>query len=141
MTPLTDQGFKIFKTVVFQPLLTNITQAVLSAIDRERNEELVDVDLMKKTVEIYIFLSSEKLQQDQSLPRVFLQDRILEQTRTFYKQQSQALLISASLSEYLKKANQYLTEEESRIDRYLSWDDIKNGILKEFKTEMLFNHE
>jgi hypothetical protein len=58
--------------VVFQPLLNNITQAVLSAIDRERNEELVDVDLMKKTVEIYIFLSSEKLQQDSSLPRVFL---------------------------------------------------------------------
>jgi hypothetical protein len=72
LTPLTDQGFKIFKTVLFQPLLNNITQAVLSAIDRERNEELVDVDLMKKTVEIYIFLSSEKLQQDSSLPRVFL---------------------------------------------------------------------
>jgi len=72
LTPLTDQGFKIFKTVVFQPLLNNITQAVLSAIDRERNEELVDVDLMKKTVEIYIFLSSEKLQQDSSLPRVYL---------------------------------------------------------------------
>ena len=72
LTPLTDQGFKIFKTVVFQPLLNNITQAVLSAIDRERNEELVDVDLMKKTVEIYIFLSSEKLQQDASLPRVYL---------------------------------------------------------------------
>jgi hypothetical protein len=33
----------------------------LSAIERERNEELVDVDLMKKTVEIYIFLSGEKL--------------------------------------------------------------------------------
>ena len=50
-------------------------------------------------------------------------------------------MVSASLSEYLKKANQFLKEEESRIDRYLSWDDIKNGILKEFKTEMLFNHE
>lgn len=62
LTPLTDQGFKIFKTVVFQPLIQNITQAVLSAIERERNEELVNVDLMKKTVEIYIFLSGEKLQ-------------------------------------------------------------------------------
>lgn len=52
-----------------------------------------------------------------------------------------SLLASASLSEYIQKANQYLKEEESRIERYLSWDDIKNGILKEFKTEMLFNHE
>jgi hypothetical protein len=58
---LTEQGYKIFKTVVFQPLINNITQAILSAIERERNEELVDVDLMKKTVEIYIFLSGEKL--------------------------------------------------------------------------------
>jgi hypothetical protein len=58
---LTEQGYKIFKTVVFQPLINNITQGVLSAIERERNEELVDVDLMKKTVEIYIFLSGEKL--------------------------------------------------------------------------------
>jgi len=61
LTPLTEQGYKIFKTVVFQPLINNITQGVLSAIERERNEELVDVDLMKKTVEIYIFLSGEKL--------------------------------------------------------------------------------
>ena len=61
LTPLTDQGYKIFKGYVFQPLITNITNAVLNAIERERHEELVDVDILKKTIEIYLFLSSEKL--------------------------------------------------------------------------------
>lgn len=61
LTPLTDQGYKIFKGYVFQPLINNITNAVLNAIERERHEELVDVDILKKTIDIYLFLSSEKL--------------------------------------------------------------------------------
>jgi cullin 1 len=62
LTPLALQGVKIFKSVVFQPLITNITQGVLNAIYRERNEELIDVDLLKKIVEIYLSLSNDKLQ-------------------------------------------------------------------------------
>jgi hypothetical protein len=61
LTPLSLQGFKIFKSVIFQPLITNITQSVLKAIHRERNEELVDVDMLKKTIDIYLSLSNEKL--------------------------------------------------------------------------------
>jgi cullin 1 len=92
LTPLTDQGFKIFKQQVFQPLITNITNAILAAITRERNEELVDTDLLKKTVDIYIFLSSDKLLHESTNCRKFLEDRIVEQTRQYYRQQSQALL-------------------------------------------------
>ena len=62
LTPLSLQGYKIFKSVVFQPLLTHITQSVLNAITRERNEELVDVDTIKRTVEIYLNLSNDKMQ-------------------------------------------------------------------------------
>jgi hypothetical protein len=61
LTPLTEQGFKIFKGHIFQPLITNITNAVLQTIDRERHEELVDIDILKKTIDIYVFLSGEKL--------------------------------------------------------------------------------
>jgi cullin 1 len=41
VTPLTDQGFKIFKGVIFQPLIGNITNAILDNIRREREGELV----------------------------------------------------------------------------------------------------
>jgi cullin 1 len=61
LTPLTEQGHKIFKGYVFQPLITQITNAVLQMISRERHEELVDVDILKKTIEIYLFLSGDKL--------------------------------------------------------------------------------
>ena len=88
LTPLTDQGYKIFKQHVFQPLITNITNAILQAINRERNEELVDVDILKKTVDIYLYLSSDKLVQDTQNCRKFLEDRIVEQTRQYYRQMS-----------------------------------------------------
>ncbi len=59
--PLTDQGYKIFKGVVFGPLIKNITDAIKEDIRREREGELVDVDLLKRVVEIFLFLSTDKL--------------------------------------------------------------------------------
>jgi NAD-specific glutamate dehydrogenase len=141
LTPLTDQGFKIFKGYVFQPLLTQITGAVLGAVQRERMEELVDVDLLKKTVDIFIYLSGDKLATESNLnPRKHLEEQFIKKTRDFYQLQSQALLTTSSLSEYLHKANHFYKEELSRTDRYLCWDEIKQGILKEFKNEMLLKH-
>jgi hypothetical protein len=57
---------------------------VLNAIQRERNEELVDVDLLKKTIEIYLNLSNDKLQQDNLNCIKNLEDRIIEQTKKYY---------------------------------------------------------
>lgn len=59
LTPLTDQGYKIFKGVIFQPLIGNITSAILENIRKEREGELVDTDLLKKVIDIYLFLSGE----------------------------------------------------------------------------------
>ena len=34
----------------------------------------------------------------------------------------------------------YYRDEISRTERYLVWDEIKDGVLREFKTEMLLKH-
>ena len=45
----------------------------------------MDVDLIKKTVEIYVYLSGDKLVQESGLnPRKHLEDKVIEQTRLFY---------------------------------------------------------
>jgi cullin 1 len=89
LTPLSEQGFKLFKGFVFQPLVSRITSAVLHAITRERHEELVDVDLLKKTVDIYVYLSSDKLVQESGLnPKKHLEDKVIEQARQYYHLQS-----------------------------------------------------
>jgi hypothetical protein len=50
------------------------------------------------------------------------------------------LLEKASLSEYLHLANKYYHDELKRCEDYLTWD-IKEALIKEFKREMLLNHE
>ena len=84
-TPLTDQGYKIFKGVIFQPLISNIVDAILEDIRKEREGELVDIDLLKKIVEIFLFLSTDKLSHESINFKKYLEDKILEQTRNFYR--------------------------------------------------------
>lgn len=50
-TKLIDQGFKIFKEVIFQPLCKNVTEAMVDEIMKQRaGEEMINVELLKGTV-------------------------------------------------------------------------------------------
>ena len=70
VTNLSDQGFKIFKNTIFQPLCDSTTAAITAEIMKQRNDEImIDVELLKGTVEIYLKLSSGKLAQDGFRPR------------------------------------------------------------------------
>lgn len=72
-TKLSDQGFKIFKEVVFKPLCNNTTQAVVEEIYKQRNgDQGTNIELLQKTVTIYLTLSQGKLGQDGFIPRVAL---------------------------------------------------------------------
>lgn len=89
MAPLYDQGLKLFKGVIFSPLIQTITNAVLDDIRREREGELVDVDLLKNTVDIYLQLGSENLSADVINCKKILTDGVLSQTQEYYKSKSQ----------------------------------------------------
>ena len=101
----------------------------------------MDIDLLKKVVEIFLFLSTDNLSHESINFKKYLEDKILEQTRNFYRMKCQDLLAKASLSEYLHQANKYYNEERERLQRYLTWGDIHDSLIKEFKREMLLNHQ
>lgn len=63
VTKLSDQGFKIFKYEVFAPLCEKTTQAIIEEIQKQRNgEEILDMELLKGSVSIFLHLSSGKLE-------------------------------------------------------------------------------
>lgn len=77
-TKLNDQGFKIFKEVVFHPLCEPTTKAIIDEISKQRNgEQMVEVELLKGTINIYLHLCTGKLAQDGFLPRNNLDKAIL----------------------------------------------------------------
>lgn len=54
----------------------------------------------------------------------------METTEKYYKQESEAFLAANSVSEYLKKAEERLKEEEDRVDRYLNTSTRKALVSK-----------
>lgn len=71
--------------MIFQPLIENITSAILDNIRREREGELIQVDLLKKIIDMYLFLSAERLTNESLSCKKYLEDKIIEQTRYFYQ--------------------------------------------------------
>jgi cullin 3 len=112
----------------------------LDDVRKEREGELIEVDLLQKIVQIFIFLSSEKLFHESLNVKKHFEEKILSQTKEFYQTVSRQLLDEASLSEYLHQANKYFEDEKNRQERYLTWE-IGTSMMQVFKTEMLYNHQ
>ena len=138
LTSLKDQGYKIFKGTVFLPLQTSIIAAVLEQIEKERNGQLVNKDLIKTTVEIFCYLSQTTLNKEEVSLKKQLENEIVDQTQEFYKQISNQMLASASLSEYLNQAWLFYQQEIERCGTYLT-PEVREPLLQRFRQEMLIN--
>jgi cullin 1 len=57
--------------------------------------------------------------------REHLEGPFIEATERYYKQESDAFLAENSVSEYLKKAEERLREEEDRVERFLNTNTRK----------------
>lgn len=90
----------------------NTTQAISNEVLKQRNgEEMIDVELLKGSVAIYLTLSSGKLAQDGFLPRVHLDKALLAQTEEFYASKSKEIMDTTNLIDYLKVADRYRKDE------------------------------
>lgn len=122
---------------MFHPLCESTTNAIVGEIKKQRNgDQIIDLELLKGSVAIYIHLSSGKLAQGSFMPRTNLEKALLVQTEQFYAAKSQEIMDSTNLIDYLKVADRYSNEEHNRVENLLTWD-IGDEILKVFRTEML----
>ena len=136
-TQLKDQGFKIFKEVVFQPSCEATTQAIIQEIHKQRiGDHSIYSEQLKSTLQIYLDLSEEKLAHDGWLPRVNLEKAILEQTETFYAAKSKEIMDSTNLVDYLKQTDKFYVEELERKEQIFKWS-IGDEVIKTFRKEML----
>ena len=96
--------------------------AILRLIERQRNGESIDQHLVKNVVDSFVSLGLDEKDIDKVSLDVYkehLESPFLEATERYYQQGSEVLLAQSSISDYLKKAEERLREEEDRVDRYL----------------------
>ncbi|KAI0055375.1 Cullin-domain-containing protein [Artomyces pyxidatus] len=96
--------------------------AILRLIEQQRNGETIDQGLVKKVVDSFVSLGIDETDiNKQSLEnyKEHFETPFLDATEAYYKQESDSFLAENSVSDYLKKAEERLREEEDRVERYL----------------------
>lgn len=99
-----------------------LTSAILRLIERQRNGQEIDQELVKKIIGSFVSLGFNEADINGVCLDVYKQHfeiPFLEATEKYYKLESAALLTKNSISDYLKKAEEWLREEEDRVERYL----------------------
>ncbi|KAJ8593849.1 Cullin-domain-containing protein [Rhizopogon salebrosus TDB-379] len=112
---------------------TKLAGAILRLIERQRNGETIDQGLVKKVVDSFVLLGLDETDINKASLDVYrehLETPFLDATEKYYEQESEAFLAESSVSDYLKKAEERLKEEEDRVDRYLNTETRKQLVSK-----------
>lgn len=100
----------------------NLSNAVLEQIQQQRNGETIDTSLAKRVVDSFVSLGvdeNDTTQQNVEVYKREFETSFLEATELYYRQESDAFVAANSVTDYMRKAETRLKEEEDRLEMYL----------------------
>jgi cullin 1 len=112
---LNNKGILVFFEAVFGTVKNDLRAALLNAIEAERAGDMVDHDLVKGIVTMYIDLGLGKL----DVYNADFEEQFLPATSSHFVRQASGWLSADSFPDYLRKAEAALTAEEQRVENYL----------------------
>uniref|UniRef100_A0A1D1Z844 Cullin-1 n=1 Tax=Anthurium amnicola TaxID=1678845 RepID=A0A1D1Z844_9ARAE len=107
---------------MFKHVERHVMTAVLKLIERQRNGETVETGLVKSVVESFVALGLDDADSSKSTLDVYkdhFEKPFVEASEVYYKAESEKFVSENSVTDYMKKAETRLSEEENRVKMYL----------------------
>ncbi|KAK4051653.1 ubiquitin ligase (cullin) of SCF [Microbotryomycetes sp. JL201] len=119
-----------------------LTTAVLKLIEKQRQGETIETNLVKKVIDSFVALGLDEVdsnRQNLEVYREAFEKPFLAATEMFYKAESEQFIAVNSVTEYMKKAEARLNEEENRVDLYLH-ASTRKGLVSKCEEVLVKNH-
>lgn len=127
---------------MFQPNADELIEQILGLIKRQRDNMLVDTNLISSAIKSLVFLSIDI--QDLKKPNLIIyvnsfEQPFLEATLEYYSQESSEFLSTHNVVDYMKKCETRLSEEVSRSNNYLE-ERTKKPLLEVLNSSLIEKH-
>ncbi|TPX51845.1 hypothetical protein SeLEV6574_g00028 [Synchytrium endobioticum] len=126
----------------FMSLQGNVMNAVLKLIEKQRNGEQIDNGLVKSVADSFVSLGLDEADSSKSTLEVYKQyfeTPFVDATEVYYKAESEKFINDNSITDYMKKAESRLLEEENRVPLYLNPSTSK-PLIKRCEQVLIANH-
>jgi hypothetical protein len=119
-----------------------LTGIILRLIELQRNGEMIDQGPIRIVLDSFVSLGLPEADPESPCLRVYktqFEEPFIEATKAYYEQESKSFLAENSLSDYLKKAEDRLREEEDRVERCLN-TGTRNVLIGECEHVLIRDH-
>ncbi|CAK0760120.1 Cullin-1 [Coccomyxa viridis] len=133
---LNDVGLIRFRDDVYMEVKKLAKDAMLAAIEKERNGDQIDRSLLKNVLGIFIEVGMGGMDcYDEDF-----EQHLLAETASYYRKKATVWITEDSCPDYMQKAEDALRMEEERVTNYLHVD-TKAKLLQEAEREILEQYE
>ena len=117
MLPVYDLGLKTFLQVVVQhaKVRSRLSRLLLAAVHRERTGEMINRGMIKNMISMLVDLGIGS----RGVYESEFEKKHLETSAAFYRAESQAYIVSNTVSDYMKRVELRMREESERVSVYM----------------------
>lgn len=143
---LEENGYNLFKQIVFDTLKVDLRNAILLCIEDERNGNRVQRDLLRDCVYVFVALGRELKTQFKGADKELnvykddLQKDLLSRTHRFYNLASERWLQQMSTPEYLRRVDTIQIDEMDRVSSYLH-ESSRDELMETLRQTLLQQHQ